>query len=285
MYISVIFRRELRDFTLAERFFSKRFLAYLALLFLPVGLMAGFSYVAYTNPSVLAKISAFYPEPIAAFTPTIALMLYVCAAAGIVVTLIAIIHAGNFIAGEQARGTLLLLSSKPVRRWEIIIGKYLGFLTAFLPLISLAFGVMYLVIAAMGIGFASGTVFVGYLIYLLILGLVYTSLSTLFSSVTKNSLQAILGAFIFMVVWFTIDFILVYLPEKIMHAAKWFSLSFHINTISGYISGGEAILRMAHPAGTGFETFSLSLTFVILLILAPVLISIFMLGRRDIHER
>jgi Cu-processing system permease protein len=44
------------------------------------------------------------------------------------VPLIALLIAHDAIAGEVDRGTMLLLLSYPVRRWEIVIGKFLGHL-------------------------------------------------------------------------------------------------------------------------------------------------------------
>jgi len=47
---------------------------------------------------------------------------------GLVLTLIAGITCGDFIAKEENEGTLLLLVSKPVGRHEIVLGKYFAFL-------------------------------------------------------------------------------------------------------------------------------------------------------------
>ena len=129
MVLSVIIKREVRDTVL-----SRRYLIYLSLIFIPVGLLAWLVRVLYSNPSALARVGAAYPEPIMAVTSVIALMLFVC---GFVTfpALISIIHAGNFIAGDQEKGVLLLLASKPLQRWKILTAKYLSFLIAFVPLI------------------------------------------------------------------------------------------------------------------------------------------------------
>ncbi|GMR18967.1 MAG: hypothetical protein BMS9Abin34_090 [Patescibacteria group bacterium] len=278
----VIFKRELRDFVFAERFFSKRFLLYLALIFLPVVLMAVVVNI-FNTPSGLERISALYPEPIIALTAAFAMMFYICAAAGLSFTLVAIIHSGNFVAGEQTSGTLSLLVSKPIRRWKIIIGKYLAFLAILIPLILLAVGSMALLVYAMGIGAVSGKVFLGFLVTAVGIGAVYTSIGTLFSSMTKNSLMAILGAFIFMLGWFMFDFIIVYLPENIANVIKHGLVGYHTNTISAYISGGEATLKMMHAPGEGLTAFFGSLIFILLLVIVPVVASVVVLQKRDIH--
>lgn len=48
--------------------------------------------------------------------------------AGVPLALLAAFTCANFISKEEADGTLLLLVSKPVRRFEIILGKFLAFL-------------------------------------------------------------------------------------------------------------------------------------------------------------
>ena len=56
---------------------------------------------------------------------------------GIPLVLLASITCGDFISKEYQDGTLLLLISKPIRRWEIIIGKFLAFLLSSLLLESI----------------------------------------------------------------------------------------------------------------------------------------------------
>ncbi|HEC89232.1 MAG: hypothetical protein DRN12_05495 [Thermoplasmata archaeon] len=48
--------------------------------------------------------------------------------AGIPLVLLISVTCGDFISKEEQDGTLLLLTSKPIRREEIVIGKYLAFL-------------------------------------------------------------------------------------------------------------------------------------------------------------
>jgi ABC-2 type transport system permease protein len=48
--------------------------------------------------------------------------------AGIPLALLASVTCGDFISKEEEDGTLLLLVSKPVRRYEIVIGKFLAFM-------------------------------------------------------------------------------------------------------------------------------------------------------------
>lgn len=277
----MIFRRELRDTV-----FSRRFQIYILLFFLPVVLFSWFYKVISDDPTMLIRISALYPEPLTSLAPTIAMMFFVCTIAGMAVTLVAIIHAGDFIAGEQSRGTLLLLSSKPIRRWEILLAKYLSFLAAFIPLLFLSLLSIYYVIPALGLGWVPSKTFLGYFSLMLAMGTVYASISTLFSSMTNDKLKAILGALIFMMIWFTFDFIMVYLPDKTADFLGTFSVSYHANTISNYISGGGATLRMMHVAvDNSFQTFIRSSVILTLFTVVPLLAAIKILANKDIHGR
>jgi len=59
--------------------------------------------------------------------------------AGIPLVLLAAMTCGSFISKEEQDGTLLLLASKPIRRYEIIIGKFFAFLVSTMILELIAF--------------------------------------------------------------------------------------------------------------------------------------------------
>ncbi len=64
--------------------------------------------------------------------------------------LIALMLSYDAIVGEAERGTLLLLLSSPLTRWQIAIGKFLGHLAILTLAIVIGFGGVGLVIALMG---------------------------------------------------------------------------------------------------------------------------------------
>ncbi len=278
MALSVIIKREVRDTVL-----SRRYLIYVALMFIPVGLMAWLVRVMYDSPELLARVGAAYPEPIIAVTAVLALMFFVC---GFVTfpALISIIHAGNFIAGDQEKGVLLLLVSKPLQRWKIIAGKYLSFLVVFVPLILASLGLMYLLTWVIGIGQAPGGAFWGFFVWILTIVIVYTSIATLFSSMTRRPMEAILATLILFMVWITVDFIMVYLPKNIADVLSLFTISYYAQTFSSYISGGEAIsLMMYNPGVVASADFWRALAVIVTLIVTLVVSSMVILHKRDIH--
>ena len=65
------------------------------------------------------------------------------------VVMLAVLTSVDIIAGEIASGTIHTIVTKPLRRWEIVIGKWLGLavmLTAFTVLMSVALvGIVWLI--------------------------------------------------------------------------------------------------------------------------------------------
>ena len=144
MALPIIFKREARD-----TIWSKRFLIYAALMFLAVAISTWFSYVLNKYPTQFVEIAQLHP--IHTFD-----MMVLTDVITLPIVLAAVLQGGDFIAGEQSRGTLLLFSTKPVHRWEIILGKYLSFAVLFIPLIFISLGCFTLAIAAMGAGWIPG---------------------------------------------------------------------------------------------------------------------------------
>lgn len=278
MELKVILKREIKRLLV-----SRRFIIYLVVIFLPVILGAAFSYWMHKDPSMLAKMTAFMPNPITEVTPAVGMMIFADSFA-FPVAIIAILQGGDFIAGDQARGMLQLLVSKPLRRRDIVLGKYLNFAAIFIPLILLSTVIEMLLIRAMGIGTVTGMVFLSYLIYFIILGMVYLSIATFFSSTTKTAITAIVTAFIFMIVWTMFDALIPYLPQHVADVVKLFSLTHYANNILSYISGGEALLFIAGgvSASVSLADYLTAWAVIALLIVAPVLLATVILQRRDI---
>jgi len=170
------------------------------------------------------------------------------------VALTAIVFSSSFVAGEEERGTLLLLSSKPLSRIEIILAKYSSFLLILLSLVSLNLLCFELSLRILGIGGTEMKPFFSYLLSLFCVGVVYTSLGTLFSVATDRSLSAILTGFLLLITWYLFDWIISYLPYSMVRVLEKFSLSYYINRLIGYTSQGEAVLFLG---GGVPEVFSL----------------------------
>jgi len=100
---------------------------------------------------------------------------------------------------EKKLGTIELLFTTPVRRIEIVIGKYLACIFLFMIMISLTF--FYFVIMAFYTNVDFGAVLSGYL-GLLLLGGAFCSIGILTSSLTENQIiAAVLSFGILLIFW------------------------------------------------------------------------------------
>lgn len=280
--LKVIFRREIRDTVL-----TKKFVLYLVLLLFPVAMSIWFSWRMYEDPSILARMTFMLPEPIQEVTPMICMMSYLDMTT-FSIALVAVLHASDFIAGEKSRGMLPLLVSKPLHRWELIIGKYSSFMTVFLPFLTVNIGLMTVALNSIGIGMIEREIFVAYLIAMLCYGIVYTSISTFFSSISNSASAASLGTIIFLIVWMILDFMTNYLPTETADLLNNFSLSHHINIVLGYISNGQAALfvKGGIPKDPSLMKFLYSFSAIsIPLTLLPLLLSLLILEKQDVQSR
>ncbi|GAA3512559.1 hypothetical protein GCM10022393_27920 [Aquimarina addita] len=97
------------------------------------------------------------------------------------------------ISEEKKQGTLELLLNKPIKHWQLIIGKYLG--SFFLIIIALIPSILY-IITIYQLGSPSGNLDVGSTlgsyIALLLLSATYTAIGTFSSAITNNQIVAFL---------------------------------------------------------------------------------------------
>ncbi len=111
------------------------------------------------------------------------------------------------IAEEKKQGTLELLLTKPIKTWQLVLGKYLGSLS--LILIAILPSILY-VIAIYILGNPSGNLDVGSTIgsyiVLLLLAATYTAIGIFSSAITNNQIVAFLIAlFISFIFYFGFD--------------------------------------------------------------------------------
>lgn len=273
----VIFAKEMKMMVT-----SRRFLYSLILLFLPVAVGAWFCHIMWLDPSILSRMTGGWLIPI---TPRICMMVFLDIAP-LPVALTAIVFSSSFVAGEQERGTLLLLLSKPLSRIEIILAKYSSFLLILLSLVSFNLLCFDLSLRILDIGGTEMKVFLSYLLALFCAGIVYTSLGTLFSVATGRTLSAILTGFLLLITWYLFDWIISYLPYSMVRILEKFSLSYYINRLIGYTSQGEAVLFLGGGVPEVFllVDFLLGL-FAILGILSalPLGLSIVIFNKKDIQ--
>jgi ABC-type transport system involved in multi-copper enzyme maturation permease subunit len=113
----------------------------------------------------------------------------------LLIPLIAIMLGFSTIAGEAEKGALSVVLSYPVRRVEVLSGKFLGLgsVLAVTPLIG--FGIGGIVIAAT-VGAEEGVAYLAFIALTILLGLMYLSAVTFISALCKTRIRAIAGGVI-----------------------------------------------------------------------------------------
>lgn len=118
--------------------------------------------------------------------------------------LIALILGYDSVVGERERGSLDLLLSLPITRFELLLGKYLGLAAALALATLLGFGLVGIAIAWQGGSYALYH-YIGFMLSALLLGMVFLSLAMLVSTFARSKSTAS-GAAIGL--WFV--FVLIY---------------------------------------------------------------------------
>ena len=104
------------------------------------------------------------------------------------VPLIALLISHDAIVGEMERGTMLLLLSYPISRWQVIFGKFVGHLAILAFATLLGYGAAALALAAMGtaIDAASWWAFGSMILSSIMLGAVFVAIGYLVSALVRQ---------------------------------------------------------------------------------------------------
>lgn len=105
------------------------------------------------------------------------------------VPLIALILGYDAIVGERERGSLELLLSMPITRFEILLGKYLGLAAAMASATVLGFGAGLAPLAA-GLGANDLFHYAGFVLSAVLMGMAFLSLSLLVSVLALDRVRA-----------------------------------------------------------------------------------------------
>jgi len=152
----------------------------------------------------------------------------------------------KLLAEEKKSGTLELLTTKPVRDSEIVLGKFLAAWT--LVAAALIPTLIYL-FTLMAIGTIDlGPVITGYL-GLLLLGGVYVAVGVLASSLTENQIIAFIVAFLVVFALFMLDKVLLYVPETFASTVEFLGVDYHFSNIARGVIDSRNILYFGSLIG------------------------------------
>lgn len=135
----------------------------------------------------------------------------------------------RLLAEEKKSGTLELLTTKPLRDAEIVLGKFLAawtlLATTLLPTLIYLFTILSL--GDLDIG----PVLTGYL-GLVLLGGVYIAMGVLASSLTENQIIAFIMGFLVVITFFMLDKVIMYAPESFSSTLEFLSTDHHYSSIA-----------------------------------------------------
>ncbi len=162
----------------------------------------------------------------------------------------------RLLAEEKKSGTIELLTTKPVKDVEIILGKFLAAWcvlgAALLPTL------LYVVtMAALG-SIDIGAVLSGY-VGLMLMGGVFIALGLLASSLTENQIVAFILGFIFTFVLFMLDKVLPYLPSFMASTMEFLGVDFHYSGIARGVIDSRNIIYFASMLGFSLMLATVSL--------------------------
>ncbi len=160
----------------------------------------------------------------------------------------------RLLAEETKSGTIELLTTKPIKDVEIILGK---FLAAWVVLGAALFPTfLYVIIMALLGSIDIGQVISGY-VGLMLMGGVFVALGVLASSLTDNQIVAFIMGFIFTFILFMLDKILPYLPAFMASTLEFLGVDFHYSSIARGVIDSRNIIYFA-----SILTFSLMMATV-----------------------
>lgn len=162
----------------------------------------------------------------------------------------------RLLAEEKKAGTLELLTTKPVRDVEIVLGKFL----AGWALVAAALAptlISVLTVAFLG-DLDLGPVFTGY-VGLLLMGGVYVALGLLASSLTENQVVAFILGFLMVLALFLMDKILMYVPAVLASTLEFLSIDHHFANIARGVIDSRNIIYFGSLLGFALYLATLSL--------------------------
>ena len=135
----------------------------------------------------------------------------------------------RLLAEEKKSGTIELLTTKPLRDWEIVAGKFLA-AWALIGISLLPTLIYYITVAVLG-DMDHGPVIGGYLGLMLMAG-VYVAIGLLASSLTENQIVAFIIGLLLMFAFFMMDKVLIFVPDFMASVVEYLGIDFHFSNIA-----------------------------------------------------
>jgi len=219
--------------------------------------------------------------------------------ASLLIPIIAIILGFSTIAGESESGALYVVLSYPVRRIEVLLGKFFGLGLVIAFSVFLGFGIGGIIIAATT-GYDALGGYIGFILLTILLGWIYLSLAILASAVSKTRARAIgLGILVFFWAMIYSTVIMAILLATGYDLGKFFAgqITYPDWVLNSVIFSPSDAYQTATYRAFGQNTFTfgqivvsipelLSLSFLLLVLIlwfaVPLLLAYYFFKKRDI---
>jgi len=162
----------------------------------------------------------------------------------------------RLLAEERKAGTLELLTTKPVRDVEIVLGK---FLAAWTLLVAALIPTLLYLITIMVLGKPEiGPLLTGYL-GLLLMGAAYVGIGLFASSLTENQIIAFIVAFLIVLGLFMMDKILMFVPAALASTVEFLGIDYHFSNIARGVIDSRDIIYFCSLIGFSLMLATVSL--------------------------
>jgi len=210
------------------------------------------------------------------------------------IPLIALMLSFDALVGEFERGTMMLLLTYPVTRWQVIIGKFIGHVSILFVAIFAGYGGAIFIMTMLTGGSSEGWQAYGIMmISSLVLGAVFIALGYLLSVLVKERATAAGTAIglwlVFVVLYDLLLFGILLLDEGQLIGQQLFSLLMLISPTDSYrilnLSLFEGVSQAAGIAGIASEagmSGALLISVMLLWVVVPLMTTLFVFQRREL---
>jgi ABC-2 type transport system permease protein len=162
----------------------------------------------------------------------------------------------RLLAEEQKTGTLELLTTRPVRDSEIVLGKFLA--AWVLVAITLLPTMLYVIVLAFLGPLDIGPAVSGYL-GLLLMAAVYVGIGLFASSLTENQIVAFIVSFLVILALFLLNKVLIYVPEGLASTFEFLGIDYHFSNIARGVIDSRDLIYFASLIGFSLLLAAMSL--------------------------
>ena len=215
----------------------------------------------------------------------------------LLIPLIALILGFSTISGEAESGALYVVLSYPIRRIEVLLGKFLGLGSVIATSVFLGFGLGGIVIAAT-VGPESWLGYIGFMLLSIFMGFIYLSLSICISAYCKRRITSIGGVLliffwgmiygsVFLAILYATgssieDFLIGNIPDWFFNSVIFSPGDLHqtaVMRVFGMITIDSMGISVTIPE---FLSMNLLLTVHLIWLIVPLVLAYFLFKRRDI---